>query len=86
MRSSRVSNLGGSDPFWYLVISTGSRCPMEPSLVGAEGPYKASELGSEVGSEVGFSLGCLGSKVGSAKGGSLRDSRVFSSSSSESYG
>ena len=35
--SSRVENMGGSDPFYYLTISSGDRCPMEPYLVGEEG-------------------------------------------------
>ena len=47
---------------------------MEPSLVGAEGSNRASESGSEVGSLVDFSLGGPVSGVGSAEGGSPRDS------------
>ena len=74
MRSYRVENLGGSDPFWYLMISFGGRCPMEPYLVGAEGSDRASESGSKVGSLVGFSLGGPGSGVGSVEVGLLRDS------------
>ena len=78
--------MGGSDPFWYLMMSPGDRCPMEPSLMGEEGSDRASESGSEVGSLVGFLLVGMGSGVGSVEGGSLRYSRVFSSSSSYSSG
>ena len=46
VRSSRVENIGGSGPFWYHTISPGSKCPMETSLVGVEGSYRASEWGS----------------------------------------
>ena len=35
--SYRVDNMGGSDTFWYLIMSFGARCPMESSLVGTEG-------------------------------------------------
>ena len=55
-------------------MSPGARFPMEPSLVGAEGSDRSSELGSEVGSSVGFSLGGPGSGVGSVEVGSIRDS------------
>ena len=47
---------------------------MKPSLVGAEGPDRASGLGFEVGVSVSFSLGGPGSLVGSTKGGSRGDS------------
>ena len=74
VRSSRVANMGGSGPFWYLMMSFGYRWPMKPSLVGAEGPDRASGLGFEVGVSVSFSLGGPGSLVGSTKGGSRGDS------------
>ena len=41
VRSSRVEDLGGSEPFWYLTIYVGDRCPMEPSLMSAEGSDRA---------------------------------------------
>ena len=37
VRSNIVTNMGGSDRFWYLTMYFGTRYPMEPSLVGAEG-------------------------------------------------
>ena len=36
VRSYILANLGGSDPFWYITMSFGERCPMESSLVVAE--------------------------------------------------
>ena len=72
MHSSRVVNMGGYDPLWYLTIYFGGRCPMEPSLVGAEGSDRESESGSKVGSSICFSLGGPGSAVVYAEGGSLR--------------
>ena len=42
VRSSKVAHLGVSDPFWYLTMSFGAICPMESSLVGAEGSDRAS--------------------------------------------
>ena len=80
VRSYIVANMGGYDPFWYLTMSSGARCPMETSLVGAEVSDKASESGSEVGPWVSFLLGVKVSGVGSVEGGFLRDS--FSSNSS----
>ena len=77
VRSSRVTNLVITCPLWYLKMSPGASCPMEPSLVGAEGSDRASESGYEVGSLIGFFIGGMGSEVGSAEGGSLRDSRGF---------
>ena len=71
--------MGVSDPLWDLTMSFGDMCPMEPSLVGAEGSDKVSESGYKVSSLVGFSLGGLGSGVGSLEGGSLGDSQGFSS-------
>ena len=72
MLSSRVANIGGYDPFWYLTIYFGDRCPIYPSLVGAEVSDRASESGSKVGSLVGFSLGGTVCGVGSTEGGLLR--------------
>ena len=66
VHSSRVENVGISDPLWYLEMSHVDRGPMEPSIVGAEGSDRASESGYEVGSVVGFSLGGPSSGVGSA--------------------
>ena len=66
--------MGGYDPFWYLMMSLGGSCPMEPSPVGAEGSDRASESGSGVGSLVGFSLGDPGYRVGSVEVGFLMDS------------
>ena len=57
VRSSRVANLGGSDPFWYLNMSFGERCPMVSSLVGEEGSDRVSESGSKAGSLVGWGPG-----------------------------
>ena len=54
VNSSRADGLGGSYPLWYLTIYFGDRCPIQPSLVGAEGFDKASEPVSEVSSPVGF--------------------------------
>ena len=71
MFSSRLENVGVYCPFWYLTMCPGSRFPVEPSLMGAEGYDRVSESGSEVGSLVGFYLGVPGSEVGSAEGGSL---------------
>ena len=34
VHSSKVENLGGYDPFWYLTMYTGYMCPMEPYLLG----------------------------------------------------
>ena len=48
---------------------------MEPPLVGAEGSDRAEKSGSKVDSLVVFLLGGTGYRVGSAEGGSLRDSR-----------
>ena len=42
VRSYRVANMGLYDPFWYLAISFGDRCPIEPFLMGAEGSNRAS--------------------------------------------
>ena len=64
--------MGGYDSFWYLTVSFGGSCPMEPSRVGAEGSDRASLSGSKFSSSVGFSLGVTGYGVGSAEGGSLR--------------
>ena len=50
--------------------------------MGAEGSDRVAESGSEVGSLVGFSLGGPSSGVGSAEGGSIRDSQGTSSLSS----
>ena len=36
MRSSRVVNMSGSDPFWYITMSHGYKCHMEPSLAVSE--------------------------------------------------
>ena len=58
---------------------------MEPSLVGAEGSDRASELGSEVNSLIGFLLGGLVSEVGSVEVGLISDSRGCYSLLSESY-
>ena len=73
VHSSRVANLGGYDPFWYINLSFWDRWTVESSLMGAEGSDRASELGSEVGSLVGSSLGGLSSEVSSTEGGLLRD-------------
>ena len=81
MRSSRVANMDRYDPFCYLNMSFGDRCPMESSLLGAEGSDRASESVPEVGSLVGFSLGGTGSRVGSSELGLLRYSPL-----SYSYG
>ena len=67
--------MGGLDPLWYITMSFRARRPMETSLVGAKGSDREPELGSKVGYSVDFSLGCLGSRVGSAEGFLLRDSR-----------
>ena len=53
--------MGGFDTFWYLTMSPGASCPLEYSLVVAEGSDTESESVSEVRSLVGFSLGGLGS-------------------------
>ena len=58
---SKLRDLGGQT---YRQID---RFPMESSLVGAEGSYRSSELGSGVGSSVDFSHGCQGSGVGSTE-------------------
>ena len=55
--SSRVADMGVSNPLWYLAMSFGGRCPIEPSLVGAEGSDRASQSGSEVSSLVGVFRG-----------------------------
>ena len=54
VRSSRVANLVGSEPFWYLNMSFGDICPMESSLMVVEGSDRATESGSEVGPLVVF--------------------------------
>ena len=74
------------DPIWYLTMYFGAWIPMEPSLLGTEDYYWASELGSEVGSSVGFLLESPGSGVGSVEVSSLRDSQESSTFSSESSG
>ena len=48
---------------------------MEPYLVGSEVSDEASYLCYKFGPMVGFLLGFTGSGVGSAEGGSLRDSQ-----------
>ena len=84
MCSSRVANLGGSDPFWYSVMSPGYRCSMETSLVVAEGSYRESQSDSEVGSSLFFFLVGPGSRVGSVEGGLLGYSQGLPFSSSDS--
>ena len=79
VRSSRVENMCGYDPFCYLTMSFWARCPMEPSPVGAEGSDRASESSSEVGSLVGFSLGGPGSGVGPVEVGLLSESSLLDS-------
>ena len=61
MRSSIVSNLGVSGPLWYITMYFGSSCPMEYSLVGAEGSHRVSESSSEVSTSVDLSIGGTGS-------------------------
>ena len=80
MRSSRVANIGGSEPFWYLTMSFGARQPTKYSILGAEGSDRISESVFEFSYLADFSLGGLGSGVGSAKGRLLRDSSSSDSS------
>ena len=54
MRSSRLAKQGLSSPFGNLKMYPGSRCPMEFSLLRAEGSDKAPDLDYEVVSLVGF--------------------------------
>ena len=86
MLSSRVSNIGGYDTFWYIKISPGDRCLMESFLVGAEGYDRVSVPDSDFGSLVGFSLGGPGSELGSEEGGLFSDSCGSSSSLLKSSG
>ena len=52
VRYARVDNMVGFDPLWYLMMSFGSRYPMEPSLVGAVDSDGESESGGLRGSRV----------------------------------
>ena len=71
VHSSRVTNLGRSNPFWYFMMSPGDSCSLLYSLVGLDGSGELPWLGAKVGSSVDFSLGCTGSRVGSEDGGLL---------------
>ena len=57
MCSSRVANIGRSEPFLYLIMSPGDRCPLLSSLVVADGSGEVLGSGAEVGSSVDFFLG-----------------------------
>ena len=74
-----------SEPFWYPMISPGDRHPLKPSLLGAEGSYRASESVNEVGSSIFFLLGYPGSGVVFAEGGFLMNSRGLYSLLQDSF-
>ena len=71
MCSSRVANIGRSEPFLYLIMSPGDRCPLLSSLVVSDGSGEVLGSGAEVGSSVDFSLGYTLSRVGSKDEGFL---------------
>ena len=54
LRYSRVTNLSGYDPFWYLTMFPGDGFPMLPPLMSTEVSDRASYSGSEVDSNIFF--------------------------------
>ena len=63
---SRVENWGWSAPFWYLKISPGDRCPMDPSSWAQEALMRHQTWVLRSFTRQFFLLGGSGSEVGSA--------------------